>query len=385
MRPIRVLDVITTAQGAARLLVQRAKAIQGDPDFENWVVAPESEEYADSLRQGPFHYRAMNFDRGLGPITVVREVGEFLAILDEVDPDVVHAHTSKAGAVARIACALRNAGKERGERILVLYQVHSFYFNYMKGIRRTIFLTLERILSGLTDVLLFQNRSDEESARAYGMGKKARLAYIGNGIDTTELPEPTTPRLVHRPSTILCVARVERAKNHPMLLRVATLLRERLGSDAFTIDCYGEVTDASIVGDATCMGLEGIVRFQGAVGRQELAHALDGADLSILCSLNEGKPRAVMESMLYGLPVVATDVCGTRELIADGQNGFLVEVDDDQAMTERLVALLSNPVLYTAMATRARDYALEHFSETPVIEALKRLYRDAPRIGEEHA
>ena len=97
MRPIRVLDVITTAQGAARLLVQRAKAIQGDPDFENWVVAPESEEYADSLRQGPFHYRAMNFDRGLGPITVVREVGEFLAILDEVDPDVVHAHTSKAG------------------------------------------------------------------------------------------------------------------------------------------------------------------------------------------------------------------------------------------------------------------------------------------------
>jgi glycosyltransferase involved in cell wall biosynthesis len=375
---IRVLDVITTPQGASRLLARRVRDIDADPAFENAIACPADSTYTPALARSGIRLYPLDMDRGMSPSSLLREAIAFGRILREYDPDIVHAHTSMAGAVARLACAARNLGRSR--KVYVVYQVHSFYFNAFSGAKRAAFLGLERALSLLTDLMLFQNRSELAEARSRGMGRRARLVYVGNGVDLAEFPPARAPRRHPGPGErfeIVCVARVEPKKNHRMLLEAMRVLRDDLGKGEARLTCVGEIGDAGVVDEARRMGLGESVRFAGSLPREAVPALLDASHLAVLSSFAEGKPRALMEAMLRGLPCVATDVTGTDEVVRDGGDGFLVPVGDARAMAERLARLMGEPGLYEAFSARALARAQDEFDEARVVEELKRAYQGA--------
>jgi glycosyltransferase involved in cell wall biosynthesis len=82
-----------------------------------------------------------------------------------------------------------------------------------------------------------------------------------------------------------------------------------------------------------------------------------GSDLFVFTSLNEGFGNVIIEAMACGLPVVGTRVGGTPELVQDGQNGFLVDSDDIQALATAIQKIATNPVLYRKIATLNRKKA----------------------------
>ena len=81
------------------------------------------------------------------------------------------------------------------------------------------------------------------------------------------------------------------------------------------------------------------------------------ADVSVTCSKREGLPLNVVEAMLSGTPVVATKNRGHRELICDGKNGFLIEVDDYHSLSKRILTLLADNKVYERIQTSAQNYA----------------------------
>jgi glycosyltransferase involved in cell wall biosynthesis len=375
---IRVLDVITTPQGASRLLAKRVRDIGSDPDFENAIACPADPRFTDAFAAQGIRFFPIDMDRGMSPAKAAGEARDFLRIIREYDPDIVHAHTSKAGAVARVACALENRSRRR--RIRVIYQVHSFYFNAFSGAKRLAYRFLEVALSRLTDVILFQNASELEQARRSGMGKTARLVNIGNGVDFAEFSPAAEPRRHPgrgAPFTMVCVARVEAKKNHRMLLEALRILREDMGRGEARLVCVGELGDTAISGDAERMGLGQAVSFVGIRPRRDIPGILAGAQIAVLASFAEGKPRALMEAMLQGLPCVATRVVGTDEVVHDGEDGFLVPLGDARAMAERISSLMGDPALYESFSSRALERASVEFDEARVIAELKRVYRGA--------
>ncbi len=99
--------------------------------------------------------------------------------------------------------------------------------------------------------------------------------------------------------------------------------------------------------------------------------------MAVLTSVKEGIPRALMQAAAVGVPVVATDVKGTREVVANAQTGFLVPLDDAETLAERLGRLLDDAELRRQMGARAAQYAREHFDEEQVVQRLVRVYRNA--------
>ncbi|MDL2228769.1 glycosyltransferase [Treponema sp. OttesenSCG-928-L16] len=398
-KPIIVLDTITTAQGGKRLLEHRVASLNKDPDFTNYLSCPEDAYFTGAFEEKGLPFIPFPMSRRLNPIRAAGEIFRFIRLLKKMNPDVVHAHTSKAGAVSRIGCALFNFGRRK--KVYVCYQVHSFYFNSLSGLKRSLFLFLERFLAGLSDALLFQNDHELEQAKQYDMGRKALLINIGNGIKLNEFPFPRGPRRfvpwcvqsaadsyeLKRQFIIICVARIEPKKNHKMLIDTVKIVSEKLvqrygpeaGKNCLKVYCIGEIGEDWIPDYSAREQMEKIIEFTGVKNRDEVAEYLRKGDLSVLTSIAEGKPRALMESMSTGIPCIATDVCGTQDVVDDKKTGFLIPLGNTAAFADAILILMEDPDLYEAFSKASYEKANREFDEDRVIERLKDIYREKPK------
>jgi glycosyltransferase involved in cell wall biosynthesis len=118
--------------------------------------------------------------------------------------------------------------------------------------------------------------------------------------------------------------------------------------------------------------LPDIVQFCGAIDNMRRVYA--EGDLLVLTSDHEGTPNVLMEAMASGLPVVATDVGGVRELIQHGGNGFVIERNDEEALTCALTTLVESSELRKSFGSRSRESALARFSTTGLPATLNALY-----------
>ena len=121
------------------------------------------------------------------------------------------------------------------------------------------------------------------------------------------------------------------------------------------------------------LGLAREVRFLGY--RNDIPELLGRSDIAVLTSLKEGIPRAAIEAMAAGLPMVATRVTGTREVVRDGDTGFLVDVGEPSALADALARLIDDPALRERMGARGREVARAEFDEGLIVRRLERVYR----------
>ncbi|MFC4949913.1 glycosyltransferase [Pseudonocardia sp. GCM10023141] len=150
------------------------------------------------------------------------------------------------------------------------------------------------------------------------------------------------------------VARLSSQKDHGVLLRaVAKLAADRPGLRLVVVG--GGEEEARLRALVFELGIENRVTFTGI--RRDVADLLPGFDVSCLSSVHEGAPLTVLESMAAGLPVIATDCGALRDMVADGQEGFIVPAGDSAAYTASLARLVDDPALRTEMGARARARA----------------------------
>jgi glycosyltransferase involved in cell wall biosynthesis len=217
---------------------------------------------------------------------------------------------------------------------------------------------------GSTGVALNDEMRDE-------MGKAGfrRIALIPNGV---ELPPATTPaarasaqaRLAVTSPVILCVGRLEAEKGIGLLVdawrrvrRPATLLIVGDGPDREQLARAASGTSA---------------RFRGATA--DVSGYLEAADLFVLPSASEGISNALLEAMAAGLPVVATDVAGNRQVIRSRDHGVLVP-HDAAAMASALDALIADPASAARIGAAARQHVANGWHVDRMVDAYERLYQ----------
>lgn len=320
----------------------------------------------DLPRAEGFRIETVPMVRSLNPAAQLRAFRALVALFRREGFDLVHAHMPISGFLARAAA--KAAGVPR-----IAYTCHGFLFNQPgPWWRRQLSLRMEWLAGRMTDVFL--TVSEEEAADARRLGIHRGATAVGNGRDPALFrPDPAARAALRaelgagpEDCVIIVVSRLVRHKGHPELLRamefmpphaVLWVVGERLPSD------HGEDLEPYFARAAAVLG----PRLRRLGYRHDVARLLAAADVFCLPSHFEGLPMSVIEAMLTGLPVVATDIRGPREQVVHGETGYLVPPMQVAPLAAALARLAADPALRGRMGAAGRARALERFDEAKVI------------------
>ena len=217
-----------------------------------------------------------------------------------------------------------------------------------------------KLADRVTDVVI----ANSDAVRDAWLGENPRLAgrieVVPNGIRTLDV-EPIPPGDKTR---IACVGSFIHFKGQHVLVEA---LGRLAGREDWVAELVGDgVERPALEGRIAELGLAGRVTLHGSLPPEETHAIVKGSDLSVLPSLTEGLPNAVMEAMAYGVPVVGTDVGGVRSLLRDDA-GIVVTPDDSEALAAGIEAMLDDP----ARRERAGAVGRQRISERYSVEAMR--------------
>ena len=312
------------------------------------------------------------------PISPLRDLAatvRLAAKLRRERVDLVHTHSSKAGIVGRLAAWL--AGVPR-----IVHTAHGWSFNDEQSpATRRLFMTLERMAARITDRLFVVSEADLRKGRAHRIGRPDRLRLLRSGIDARVYRDPSRPREEVREQlgfapedvvvgTLACLKPQKAPLDFVEAARLARQSDERL---RFFIAGDGPQRSA-VESRIEAAGLGDDVKLLG--WRDDAPDLLHAMDLFLLTSRFEGLPRAVLQAMAAGVPVIATDVDGTPEVVRDGETGILVPPSRPEAAARRVVELGSDPGARARLAGEARARLGREFDIASMVHELDREYLD---------
>lgn len=328
------------------------------------VACPPGAGLASALAGSGAHVRPWPAGRAPGP-GLAAETAAAARLIRAGRPDVVHAHSSKAGLAARLAL--------RG-RVPTVFQPHAWSFDAVGGGTARLALAWERYAARWADRVLCVSEAERRAGEAAGIA--ARWAVIRNGVDLGEFsadggsgPEPGAgARSLGPGPVVVCVGRLCRQKGQDVLLRAwPEILR---AVPAARLVLVGDGPDREALARTAPPG----VLFAGAVdGPRDWLRA---ADLVVLPSRWEGMALAPLEAMACGRPVVLTDVHGARESLPPGHDRHgLVPPDDPQALARAVGKLLADAPLRDTLGREAGAHARANFDVRHTATAVSELYR----------
>jgi glycosyltransferase involved in cell wall biosynthesis len=208
-----------------------------------------------------------------------------------------------------------------------------------------------------------------------------RIRVIYNGVDDARLtPSAGRAELRRRlgwpedAPVVLAVGRLVPEKNYPMMFRAVRRLRERCPGLRTAIAGWGR-QEEKLRELRTALGLEDCVELLGR--REDVADLMAAADVFAMSSNSEGFSNALLEAMWVGLPVVSTRVNGAVEIVRDGENGFLVDVGDEAALSGAIGRLLSDGGLRQRLGEMASRDVRARFSVSAMVAAHVEAYEEA--------
>ncbi|MGY1685907.1 glycosyltransferase [Geodermatophilus sp. SYSU D00867] len=233
-------------------------------------------------------------------------------------------------------------------------------------------------------LVLLSPSQGEYLHREEGVGRhpwsRTREVVIHNGVTVPPLPDSAVKAaaraLLDLPPdafVVGIVARLSEEKAHHVLLRAFAALRTSQPGARLVV-VGGGPREQELRALATDLGLGDSVCFTGV--RRDVGALLPAFDVSCLSSVYEGVPMAVIESMASGLPVVATDCGALRDMVVDGEQGYLVPVGDAEALADRLLRLATDPSLRERMGAAARKRVEEQYRIEQTARGYEQLVAD---------
>lgn len=371
----RVLHVITRLEpgGAQRNTLYTVGHLDR-ASFEAglaWGPGDELDCEADTI---PELWRCPIIDlvRPVAPARDVRALVTLRRAMRSFAPHVVHTHSSKAGILGRLAA--------RMERVpVVVHSIHGFGFTPLQPPPvRGLFFALEKLAARWTDHFVAVSAEDLRRGVELGLFGRDHIRLIRSGIELDRFrhggDESTTRRRLQIPETAPLVTQIGNFKPQKAPLDFVRMVAGVAASvpDARFVMVGEGPLRSSAEELAERLGLREKISFCG--WWDDIPGLLAATRVSVMSSRHEGLPRAVVESLAAGVPVVATAVDGTPEVVIDGVNGFLVPTGDVDALARNVVKLLTDSSLHARM-TAAAPRGLDQFDIDLMVRQQEELYQ----------
>ncbi|MET8658891.1 glycosyltransferase [Streptomyces sp. NBUL23] len=367
-RPLTVLHLVQPVDGGVARVVTDLVRAQAGSGLRPVVACPPGSPLALGAAAAGAEVHGWSVTRAPGP-RLAGEVAAARRIVRVSRPDVVHAHSAKAGLAGRIAV--------RG-RIPTVFQPHAWSFEAVGGRTAGLALGWERFGARWADHILCVSESERRTGQEAGI--TARWSVIHNGVDLDRFrPGGGGDRAEARASLplprgadadaplVVCIGRLTRQKGQDVLLRAW----RRMPVAGARLVLVGDGPDREGLEASAPPG----VQFTGA--REDVRPWIRAADVLVLPSRWEGMALAPLEAMACGRPVVLTDVNGARESLPPGhEEHCLVPPEDPEALAAALTALLADPELRASLSRRALRHTRSAFDVRRTAGAVAGLYQE---------
>ena len=325
------------------------------------------------IRHEPLRHATRSIAVGQDVLALV----ELWRLFRRLNPDIVHTHNPKPGLYGRVAA--RAAGVPG-----IVNTVHGLYASPEdRASRRAVVYALERAASLCSGAELVQNPEDFRVLARLGVPRH-KLVLLGNGVDLQRF-RPATNEQDRREAradlgvdddavVVGTVARLVWQKGFHELFEAAEQLRKTQPDVVFVVvgGTDADKPDAISSEQLADAGRRGHIVFAG--NRDDVEHVYAGFDIFVLPSYREGFPRSAMEAAASGLPVIATDIRGCRQVVAQRQSGLLVPLHDPLRLAAAIEELVRDPVLRRQMGSAGRRKAEAEFDDRNVVSKSLQAY-----------
>jgi glycosyltransferase involved in cell wall biosynthesis len=319
--------------------------------------------FLDGPRAEGFRIESLKLERSVSLLAHWKAFRALVRLFRAERPELVHAHMPISGFLARMAGWW--AGVPR-----IAYTGHGFWFNFPGSWpRAAVGFAMEWLAARVTDTFLTVSEAEAHDARRLHIHRGAMA--IGNGRDSARFKPDTAVRKRVRAGlgvpeeavVVLAVSRLVWHKGYPELAAAMQAVPGAMlwvAGERLTSDRGPDM--AALMRNA---GLGARLRLLGY--RDDVPDLMAAADIFVLPSRFEGLPMSVIEAMLTGLPVVATNVRGPAEQVVPEATGLLVPAGDSSALAAALARLVVDNALRARMGAAGRERAVKHYDEAKVL------------------
>jgi len=393
--PYKVIHVITRLDWGGSAQNTLLTAVGHDRSrFDPLVVAGAIGQWDDQggaqageaqggiLRQAGVRWQMLpSLTRELHPFKDLVALWQLIRLFRRERPAIVHTHTSKAGALGRLAAWMA--------RVPVLVHTphgHVYYGHFGRCLSR-LFLFIERVLARVTTSMIALTEAEREDHLTQRVGLRGAFAVIPSGIDVERFRRAGSGAAARLPGTtypdgafvIGSVGWLTPVKGHAVLIEAFARLKRKHPAVHLLLIGSGWLRDelktlAASLGVASSVDLLGM--------RTDVPECLGAMQCFVLPSLNEGMGRALVEAMAAARPVVASRVGGIPAIVEDRRTGLLVPPGDADALAAAIAEVIERPDWARTLGLAARDRIDASFSVPAMVRAIEAVYDEAlKRVG----
>jgi glycosyltransferase involved in cell wall biosynthesis len=346
-------------------------------------LGPEGELFDQAKGQGYEIIVVDRLRRAINPLDDVPSYFQIKKLLRQLQPDIVHTHSAKAGILGRFAgYALK--GQWAANRPIVVHGIHGLAFHpYQNPLLNKFYIAVEKSTAKRTDFFVSVANAMTEQATAVGIGKPEQFVTAYSAIDEDDFLAPISQHcrldfrlkygIAENAIVLVTIARLFMLKGHEYIVESAKSLAERFENVVWLFVGDGNLSD-HFKKQVNELGLADRIRFTGLLPPSEIPLAIQSSDILVHCSLREGLARALPQGMLCGKPAISFDLDGAREVVND-RTGRLIEPKNVKQLVEACTELIGNESLRQQLGENGREFVTEMFSPDRMVDTIESVYR----------
>ena len=315
--------------------------------------------------------------REISPLNELKAYFFLKKICRQEKYDVVHTHTSKAGIIGRIAG--RHAGVP-----LVVHTIHGLAFHpYQSKWKNRLYIALEKLAAKYCDEIYCVAQAMIDQSLAVGIGKKNMFKVVYSGMDIETFlnakPDPELKKSLGIPENAVVFATVARLfpeKGYEDFIPVAIRVAKKFPQACFLLIGNGILMDP-IRSDVEKAGVSDRFFFPGLVSPGDVHKYLALSDALVHLSLHEGLPRAAVQSLGCGHPVIGYNLDGTPEVVKNGETGWLIEPRELDSVEKAMSEVIENPDVAKQYGQNGKSLVGSLFGWRRMSDILLELYEAA--------
>jgi glycosyltransferase involved in cell wall biosynthesis len=348
------------------------------------ALGPEGELFQQTKNQ---KYKTIVIDslrRQINPIYDMRAYRAIKKYLKEIQPDIVHTHSAKAGILGRFAAhSLRNT-HHAIRNTKIVHTIHGLAFHpYQNELINKFYITVEKSAAKRTDFFISVADAMTAQALAAGIGSPEKFVTAYSAIEEDDFLQPISEQLrrtfhqkyaiAENSVVLITIARLFMLKGHDYIIESAKALSKRYKNAVWLFVGDGNLSE-HYKKQVRRLGLSDRIKFTGLLPPKEIPLAIASSDILVHCSLREGLARTLPQAMLCSKPAVSFDIDGAREVVNE-TTGRLIEPKNVEQLTNACAELIENAEIRNKLGAAGRESVKEKFAPNTMVDAIEAVYK----------
>jgi glycosyltransferase involved in cell wall biosynthesis len=347
------------------------------------ALGPEGELFEQTIDQKYETTVINSLRRQINPVYDILAYREIKKLLTEIQPDIVHTHSAKAGILGRFAAySLKSQISNFKSRIV--HSVHGLSFHeYQNPLLNKFYIALEKAAAKKTDAFICVADAMTEKSLAVGIGRPDQYTTAYSAIEEEQFLNPITDQarndfrkkydISQNATVLVTIARLFHLKGHQYIIESAKALAGRFENVIWLFVGDG-ILKEWLQDQIEAHGLTDKFRFTGLLPVEKMPLVIQSSDILVHCSLREGLARVLPQAMLCGKPAISFDIDGANEVV-NPDTGRLIEPKNVGQLAQVCAELIASENLRTKLGRAGREFVKEKFSPKTMVDKIEEVYK----------